>query len=1298
MDRPHTAWPFLGRLAFGLLLALISSSVAWGQATTSLSGTVTDPNGAVVAGATVTITNVATGLTRTLTTNERGFFNFPQLPPGTYNLRVEQTGFKSIVRSNLQLLVNLPMTLDLQFTEVGQVVETVEVVAEALINKTDASVGNPFGEVQIRQLPLEARNVVNLLSLQSGAVFVPTKNQFVLTADDVEGEDIRSGSINGSRSDQSNVTLDGVDVNDAQFGFAYNSALRMTLDSVQEFRVTTTNYGANQGRSSGAQVSLITKRGTNEYHGSLYWYHRNTATSANEFFLKLSQIEQGQPNKPPKLNWHIFGASAGGAIIKNRWFIFGNYEGFRLKTEESVLRAVPSLLFRNGYLQYRCENPADCPATTITVGGRTFNIPEGVRALTPAEVASLDPLGIGPNQAALAHFQKYPEPNDPGRDGLNIVGFRFAGPVTIDENTYILRSDFNIDPAGNHTIFWRGNLQDDARSSAPQFPGQPPNQTTLVNPKGFALGYEAVLSSNLTNTFRWGLTRIKDEIAGLQTRTQVVFRFISSLPALTSSFGRIVPTHNVTDDVSWIKGAHTVQTGFNFRFTRIPRFTNENSFHFVITNASWLLGVGRRTAPGHPRCSLPACTMLPAVDPGFFATWADSFTPLLGLITEIDASYNYDKEGNVLPEGAVVRRRYASDEYEGYIQDQWRIRPNLTVTAGVRYSFYTPPWETNGLQVRPTPSLGELFERRQRGMSQGIPSFEHPRVSFDLAGPANNQPGFYAKDRNNLAPRVSVAWSPRNFLRPLFGEGKTVFRFGYGLVYDRIGQGIATQFDTAGSFGLSTLLTNPSSTQTEATAPRFTGLYDIPTTDRTGEPILLPPPPGGFPQTPEYGLFAIAEAIDDTIKTPYAHTINFFIGRELPWNLSVEVGYVGRRGRKLLTRRDLMMPLNLVDPKSGMDYFTAAQMLARFAEANTPVENVPPIPFWENVYPTAGAWAGGGLSNTQAIYRVYLDNYPDYTTALFLIDVGCGVPDETDTPCAFGTPDNPAGTPFAFFQDQYSSLAGLSTIGFSEYHAFQLNVRKRFSAGTQFDFNYTLSKSLDLTSGTERGDAFSFFGLTGYSDFLINSWDPRLNYSFSDFDIRHQLNASYIAELPFGHGKPIAKDVPGWLNHIIGGWQTTGVVRWTSGLPANIQNCRSCWPTNWNLQGNASLKDGLTRYPQGRTTRNVRFPDGTVRPSIFPDPLAVLDMLRFSRPGEAGFRNRVRGDGYFVIDMGLMKSFAVHESHRLQFRWEVFNLTNSVRFDTGSLRALPDIRSTFGQYTATLSIERRMQFALRYEF
>lgn len=1269
-----------GLLRSGLILGVlfIGTIAAFGQSS-SLSGTVLDQQGNAVRGATVTATLMSTGASRNVITNKDGVYLIPQLAPGAYRLRAEAQGFKGIVVEDVRVLVDTPVTLNLIFKEVGAVSETVTVQGgESTLNTSDATVGNNFNEAQIKALPLQANNVVFLLSLQPGAVYTGTS-------------DIRSGSISGSRSDQTNVTLDGVDVNDPQNSTAYTSVLRVTTESLQEFRVTTTNYGANQGRSSAAQVSLVTRRGSNEYHGAAYWSHRNTATSANEYFNKIRQLEAGEPNKPPKLNWHVFGGSGSAPLIKDRWFIFANYEGFRQNSEASVERAVPSTLMRNGYFQYFCATASQCPATTINVAGQTFNIPAGRRVLTPAEVASLDPLGIGPNQAALAHFKKYPTPNVPGRDGLNIVGFQFTAPIKDETNVAIVRSDFNIDRDGKHMLFWRGTLQDDTFRSTPQFPGEPPNSLRLVNPKGSSIGYDAVLKPTLTNSFRWGYTRIKEETAGLQTQTQVSFRFLDDLPATSRSRGRIIPTHNFVDDLTWVKGNHTVQTGANIRFTRIPSFSTDGSFHGPVTNASWLLGVGRNTAPGRPQCTLPACTTLPAATS--LAVWADGFTPLLGLISQITGRYNYDIDGNVLKEGVPVTRRYATDEYEGYVQDQWRVKPNLTVTAGVRYSYFTPPWETNGLQVRPVPSFSQFIDLREANMLRGLPSSDAPRISFDLAGKANNKPGFYDPDFNNWAPRVSVAWSPSGsgFLKRLFGESRTTVRGGYSLVYDRIGHGIAASFDSSGSFGLATSLSNPANQQNESTAPRFTGVFNVPTVDRTGRVMLRPAPPGGFPQTPPFGLEAITSSIDDGLTTPYSHMVNFSIGRELPKNFTVELAYVGRFGRDLLTRRDLAMPLNIVDPKSGMDYFTAASELVKLIETNTPVSQVKPIAYWENLFPTAGKNVGGGLSNTQAIYSVFADNAPDHQTALYIIDTLC-------YPACFGaTAANPEGTPYAFFQDQYFSLAGRSTIGFSNYNSLQFTLRKRFSGGTQFDFNYTLSKSMDLTSGVERDSGFGSIFTGGYTDFVVNTWRPRQQYAQSDFDLRHQINANYRYEFPFGKGKAFASGAPGWLNQIIGGWETTGIFRWTSGFPANIINCRSCWPTNWNLQGNAELAAGAT-YPKTETNKSYKFGNGSVRPSIFPDPAQALKSLRFARPGETGFRNQLRGDGYFSLDTGLLKTFNIYENHKLKFRWEVFNVTNSVRFDSTSLLAFPDITSTFGQYTDTLTNSRIMQFALRYEF
>src|SRR5262249_35758936 len=233
-------------------------------------------------------------------------------------------------------LVNTPATANIQL-KVGAATENVTVTSESpALNMVDASIGNSFDQNQVRQIPLEGRNVPDLLSLQAGVAY--TGNRPDIDRD----QDTRNGSVNGSRSDQSDVTLDGVDVNNQSHGYAFTSVLPVTLDSVQEFRVTTSNYNADQGVGSGAQVSLVTKSGSNALHGSLYEYHRNTVTSANDYFVKAAEARSGQPNVPDKLLRNIFGVSLGGPVKKDRLFFFVNYEGTRQREEQSTVRTIPT--------------------------------------------------------------------------------------------------------------------------------------------------------------------------------------------------------------------------------------------------------------------------------------------------------------------------------------------------------------------------------------------------------------------------------------------------------------------------------------------------------------------------------------------------------------------------------------------------------------------------------------------------------------------------------------------------------------------------------------------------------------------------------------------------------------------------------------------------------------------------------------------------------------------------------------------------------------------------------------------
>jgi hypothetical protein len=341
------------------------------------------------------------------------------------------------------------------------------------------------------------------------------------------------------------------------------------------------------------------------------------------------------------------------------------------------------------------------------------------------------------------------------------------------------------------------------------------------------------------------------------------------------------------------------------------------------------------------------------------------------------------------------------------------------------------------------------------------------------------------------------------------------------------------------------------------------------------------------------------------------------------------------------------------------------------------------------MFPDAAA-AMETANNTQGVGYFYADMGGDWTTALYSID-------EYGADYGFFSKFGQ----FAFFDPQFDSLGAISSVGRSNYNALQISLRKAYSNGLQFDANYTYSKSLDHSSAVERGSNWGDFGDYYYTDFLINTWNPDQTYGTSDFDVRHQFNLNYVADLPFGKGRRIGGSAGSWLDTLIGGWQTTGILRITSAFPFDIINCRSCWPTNWQLQGNTQYTDlGAVRALQGHSLNKV-----SGYPSPFTDPGRVLSMLRYSYPGEGGQRNRLRGDGYFSWDVGIGKSFTMpyKDTHKLKFRWEIFNLTNTARFNVANAVLVRDFASTFGQYTSTYSgcdnaAGRCMQVSLRYEF
>jgi hypothetical protein len=1224
-----------------LVCLALAQVVALAQAYSTVNGTAYDPKGDAVAGATVSLVNHETGVTRTTKTSDKGVFQFAQVAPATYELRAEAPGFKTLVQTDVVVQVNTPLTLDMAF-EVGLGSETVEIVAgEETINQRDATIGETFNEVQIRQLPIEGRNVVDLLSLQPGVVKT-----------DASG-DQRSGAVNGARSDQSNVTLDGADVNDQLGGAAFTSVVPITLDSVQEFRVITSNANADQGRSAGAQIALVTKSGNNEFHGSVYEFHRNTITTANDFFnnaagnfgpndsaVLFGQASVGDEKVPrPKLIRNVFGFSLGGPFIKDKFFFFVNYEGRRDASESSVVRTVPTATYRQGILRYQ---------NNLDPGDPGYN--GGISTITPAELRDLDPLGIGVNPFVLDYLAQFPLPNDlTVGDGLNTLGYRFNAPIKVAYNTYIARADYRIHD--NHTLFWRGNLADDFSNSSPSYPGRAPRYEFLGNSRGMALGYTALLSSNVTNRFLYGLSRYGAEDIGSTDGPFIGFGAFYELDPYTYNYGVKVPTHNITDDVSWAKGNHTIDFGTNMRFIRFDSYSTYTSYPYVNVQASWLDGGGNELLPGDISSSQRS-------------GYRTAAAALLGPLSYIYQAYNYNRDGTLYPVGEPVFRNYAADEYEFYVQDTWKMRPNLTVTGGVRYSLFSPPYEKNGLQVAPTTSLAEWFDLRTSNAAQGIPANVAPPVHFDLAGPANDRKGYYDWDKNNFAPRVSVAWSPDfkdGFLAKLTGgPGRSSVRGGFGVFFEHIGASLAQTFDSQGATGTTTVIENPAYSYDLSTAPRFTNFGAF--------PPLPAAPPGGFPTALPAGTEAITFGLDDTIVTPINYSVDFSVSREVGWGLVVEAAYVGRFARHRLAQADLAAPVNLVDPDSGMDWYTAAGLLADYMERGVRYQNAPSIPYFENLWPGLGA--SQGLTPTQRVYRMALNYAPDWTTVLYYLDGGF-------FESRFG--------PYAFFDDQYTALSAWRSIESASYNSGQVIVRKRFSQGLQFDFNYTYSKSIDLTSEVERTGSFG----SGYgTGFIINPDDPEQNRGVSDYDVTHSVNTNWLWELPFGHGRAYFSDAPGWADALVGGWQLSGIFRATSGFPYSAWT-GGVYQTNWNVPSNAVVTGNV----RGETSR---LGEG---PNIFADPESGFHSFRTARAGEAGSRNVIRGDGYFTLDMGLGKEFRMPwEGHRLQFRWEVFNVTNTASFDVQSLNLDLSDQANFGKYSSLLNNPRVMQFGLRYEF
>ncbi|MFL6334263.1 MAG: carboxypeptidase regulatory-like domain-containing protein [Pyrinomonadaceae bacterium] len=1263
-----------------LLLLPLTISAQVTSSTSSVTGVVSDPNGAVISGATVTLTDTRTSKEVTTTTDEQGVYRFVQVQPAPgYKITVTAAGFQTLTLSDVALRVGNVETQNVQLTA-GAVSETVSVTAsnEATLNTTDASIGNTIETRRLVDLPVQFRgSPAALIGLQPGVI----GNNVGTAATN------RVGSVTGSRADQGNITVDGIDANDVATGQAFVTTGNAPIDAIQEFRTVTVNPGAAEGRSSGGQIEMVTKSGTNEFHGSLREFNRTAATAANTFFNNRSGV------KRPQLTRNQFGGSIGGPVYfprfgeggprlfdgKDKLFFFFDYEGRRDAQGVTNLRIVPLAHYRQGGLAY-LNNTAGCPTNA-----RLNTRPECVTVLTPQQVAALDPQHVGANAALLSLINdRYPLPNDlSAGNGINTAGFRFNSPSRLSSNNYTGRGDYNM--TANQRLFGRvsvsrGTTTDTTNTVAQQFPQDPESGLQVVNDYALVFGHNWVVTPSIVNDARFGYSR-----SGFLTPATFAptfpNQFGSPTPAggsigglLSSPFptaqsqARYVPVPTLRDDLSWTHGSHSMQFGGSFKPIH-QKSTQVFDFNFVT------LGLGGNLS------ALDASLRPGSIGAGTTRTgnFDTAYAFLLGRVGSVATNFNYDPTGTALPNGTGKSRDYRYDEWEFYGQDSWKARDDLSITYGVRWHYYPAPYEVNGAQSVQNidADFDTIFNRRVANAAAGIagPNSE-PLLTYDLGGKANNARPFYEPDWNNFGPRLSFAYNPsfkEGFLGKLFGDRKMVIRGGGSVVYDRPGGGISFLQDQNTFIFANSATTNFGSTNARASLlndPRFTGVNSLPV--QNVAPAVTRP---FTPFVDEDGPFGTAVpsfnyAIDPHFRIPYSVQYSFGFQREVPGNFILDVSYVGRQGRKLFALADASQILDFKDPASGQGLIAALNGVQAQQNAGA---TITPQPWIENQMTLAGVpcthLAAG--SCTRFLTGTFIGD---------LIQIG----DTADTVQALF--QNGLIRQNVGMSSQFGTNGFVKNFGSSTYNGMLVSLRKRFSQGVQFDANYTWSHSIDNQSTVAN--------VTTSGGLICDARNLRVCRADSDFDIRHLFNVNGVWELPVGRGRAFFNSAPGWVNAIVGGWTFSGIFTARSGLPFGLAT--SSWPTTFIYDGGNGVPAVTEGDPNALRPSIHDAADGTIQ--FFADPAAALAAVRYPHHGEPGNRNALRGPGFWNMDTALLKNFRLpwSESQRLQIRWEAYNVFNHHSF---GLPSSTDIGATnFGQVTGSASTARVMQFGARWDF
>jgi Carboxypeptidase regulatory-like domain len=1283
----RSAWgiAWVGVVVLAMLCGMSANVSA--QDVASLTGVVTDPTGAVVAGIDVKLLDTKTNTAYQTKTNALGAYLFSNLKPGPgWQITFTREGFETLKLSDVYLAVNSAHTQNAQL-KIGAASETVEVSgagSAVTLDTTDTTIGNNFDMRTVHDLPVLFRDsIASLVQFQPGVVNAAS-------VDDPNNS--RAGAVTGSRVDQGNITLDGIDVNDFGTGQAFVATANAPVDSIQEFRGETANPLSTEGRGSGAQISIVTKSGTNEWHGSASEYFRNTVTEANDYF----NIQAGIPRT--QLNRNQFGVTLGGPIRKDKAFFFINYNGRRDAQTDNVLRTVPldssvepGGNLRNGGVAYINSNPG-CDETS-----RINTTPNCISQLSSAAIQST--FGLSTDNA-LVNFvdSRYPLANDlTAGDGINTGGFRFSAPDHLSENNLIAKVDYNAN--SKHKLFAKYSiigekLGDNVNGATIQFPGDPITHFILDTSYTFSVGDTWTISPNKVNQFVFGEARSRLNFpvhfnpAGANDFS-IFANNGSNSPILDSPYSgqnsqrRDIPIPVFRDDFSYQRGTHNIQLGGTFK--PISALSNEvlDLNQITVGLGGALFGLDASVRP---------VDLLQDQFQVANTEWDTSLAFAVGRIGQVQQNLNYNLAQQPLPQDSGDIRKWRYYETEIYAQDTWRMRSDLTLTYGVRWQYYSVPYETQGYQSIANIDADTYFKNRVAAAAAGrtgTTSDVVPFLIYTKGGKANHAPGYYAADWRDFAPRVSFAYNPAvtsGLLGKLLGDRKTVIRAGGGIVFDHPGTEAVNFEQNRNSYLFNSQTTTSygageSAGQALANDPTFQSVTGLPSN-------LVPPTQPTIPFTPfvdangnAFGESTGATfnyAIDPHLKTPYNIIFSFGIQRELPGKFQLDVNYFGRLGRRLLIQADEGQTINFTDPQSG--HTLAGDFAALSAQVRPATFNgtVTPQPFFENQVNAAalanyGAdCTGFGEPNcTQLLYdnvsglvtRGDLSDSVAFLNQFALLASGIGLAPQFDT--------NVYVT-----NKSYSSYNGLLT-----------TLHKKMSNGLQFDLNYTYAHSIDNASVA----ANSFF-----TDFVCDVTNLKVCKGDSDFDVRHAISMTGIYELPFGRGRMFGGSAPALVNHVIGGWTLAGTESWRTGL--GFRTGSSAFPI-----GFATVSPGIFNGDTNAIKAGIHTDASNGNAlQFFANPTAAIGSFSGPLGLEMGSRNNLHGPGFSNTDLALIKNVKLTERVNLEFHAEAFNVFNHPSFSlplngSGGVADFT-LPSSFGVITTTSSSPREMQFALRLEF